>query len=178
MSKYAGYAVGGVFAGSSGDFTNQALYKGIENVNYNEVLISGAVGGVVAPVSAKVIQGLEKIDKNQYNIELKYKEDWNATQRLEAYKKVQKLSNSKTIKTVVNRQKVSASKVFKKFNGFDSVPNGCDVDHIVDLQLGGNDNILNMSPLDSSVNKSLGIQIHNKIKYYPYGTKFKKFSIK
>lgn len=84
VSKYAGYAVGGVFAGSSGDFTNQALYKGIENVNYNEVLISGTLGGVVAPVSAKVINSLGNIGKrNAFND--KYYENTNEKEYYKSY---------------------------------------------------------------------------------------------
>lgn len=58
------------------------------------------------------------------------------------------------------------------------MPQGKDVDHTIDLQLGGADDILNMNPLDMSVNRSLGKQIQNQIKDYPYGTDFDKFTIK
>ncbi len=67
--------------------------------------------------------------------------------------------------------------MFKKFNGQNSVPKGSDVDHIIDLQLGGADDILNMNPLDASVNRSLGKQIQNATKDYPYGTEFGKFTL-
>ena len=46
-----------------------------------------------------------------------------------------------------------------------------DADHTVDLQLGGADDILNMSGLDSSVNRSLGSQINGQIKKLPAGTR-------
>ncbi|EPR10527.1 HNH endonuclease [Ruminiclostridium papyrosolvens] len=67
---------------------------------------------------------------------------------------------------------------YKKANGQDSVPKEKDVDHTVDLQLGGADDILNMNPLNSSVNRSLGSQIQNKIKNDPIGTKYGKYTIK
>ncbi|MBC8060374.1 MAG: hypothetical protein H7Y18_06885 [Clostridiaceae bacterium] len=67
---------------------------------------------------------------------------------------------------------------YKKANGTDSVPSGKDIDHTLDLQLGGADDILNMNPLDLSVNRSLGVQIKNAIQNYPIGTKFDKFTIK
>lgn len=40
------------------------------------------------------------------------------------------------------------------------------------------DDILNMNPLDMSVNRSLGVQIKNAIKDYPDGTVFGQFTIK
>ena len=51
---------------------------------------------------------------------------------------------------------------------------GVDADHIVDLQLGGADQILNMWGLDSSVNRSLGSQINQLIKNLPAGTRVNK----
>jgi hypothetical protein len=41
---------------------------------------------------------------------------------------------------------------------------GSDIDHKIDLQLGGQDNVANMWPLDSSVNRSLGSQISHQLK--------------
>ena len=40
-----------------------------------------------------------------------------------------------------------------------------------DLQLGGADNLDNMAPLDSSVNRSLGAQINNQLRDVPSGTR-------
>lgn len=45
-----------------------------------------------------------------------------------------------------------------------------DVDHIIDLQLGGADTVYNMSPLDLSVNRSLGPQIFQQLRGVPQGT--------
>lgn len=53
----------------------------------------------------------------------------------------------------------------------------CTTDYTIDLQLGGIDDIINMNPLDKSVNRSLGVQIKNAIKKYPEGTAFGKFKI-
>jgi hypothetical protein len=43
------------------------------------------------------------------------------------------------------------------------IPNGHDIDHLIELQLGGADDIANMWPLDSSVNRSIGSQIAHQI---------------
>jgi len=52
-----------------------------------------------------------------------------------------------------------------------------DADHIVDLQAGGKDLLENMEGLDSSVNRSIGSQIRNKIKDLPDGTPLGNFPI-
>ena len=91
--------------------------------------------------------------------------------------KVKALSNAYTVKTPANRGGTSASSRYKSAYGKTSVPNNHDVDHTIDLQLGGADDILNMNPLDMSVNRSLGVQIQNAIKPYPIGTVFGKFTI-
>ena len=66
---------------------------------------------------------------------------------------------------------------YKSTYGKTSVPNKYDVDHTIDLQLGGSDDVLNMNPLDMSVNRSLGAQIKNAIEPYPDGTEFGNFII-
>ncbi len=88
------------------------------------------------------------------------------------------MTEANTVKTTPQRSGTSASARYKSAYGKTSIPKGNDVDHTIDLQLGGVDDILNMKPLDMSVNRSLGVQIKNKIKDYPVGTKFKKFKIK
>ena len=71
----------------------------------------------------------------------------------------------------------TAKKVFTKEYGEDAVKSTQDVDHIIDLQLGGKDIISNMSPLDKSVNRSLGSQIAYVIKELNVGTILKNFTI-
>ena len=112
------------------------------------------------------------------DVDLKYKDGWTSSQRAEADAKLKVLSEADTVKTQVNRQGTSASSRYKAANGQGSVPPKYDVDHVVDLQLGGAEDIVNMSPLDQSVNRSLGKQIQNAIYPYPDGTTFGNFNIK
>lgn len=109
------------------------------------------------------------------DIDLKYKKEWTAEQRAEADRKVKHLSENETVVTESKRSGTSASTRYKKAGN--TVPKGKDVDHAVDLQLGGSDTISNMSPLDPSVNRSLGRQIQHKIKDLPPGTKINKVTI-
>ena len=112
------------------------------------------------------------------DVELKYKDGWTAAQKAEADAKVKALTEANTVKTPATRSGTSASSRYKSAYGNDTVPNGYDVDHTIDLQLGGADDILNMNPLDTSVNRSLGVQIKNAIRDYDVGTVFDKFTIK
>lgn len=88
------------------------------------------------------------------------------------------LTEANTVKTSPNRGGTSASSRYKSAYGSDSVQTYYDVDHVIELQLGGADDILNMNPLDRSVNRSIGSQIRHQIKDYPYGTEFGEFRIK
>lgn len=126
-------------------------------------------------------QQLENVGESgtgSVDIELKYKDGWTAAKKAEADAKVKALSDATTVKTPANRGGTSASSRYKSAYGKSSVPSGYDVDHTIDLQLGGADDILNMNPLDMSVNRSLGVQIKNTIKDYPDGTVFGQFTIK
>lgn len=117
-------------------------------------------------------------DKNIVNVEVKAKEGWTEEQIAQAEKKLKALSEANTVKTKVDRKGTSASRRYKSAYGKDSVPTGYDVDHTIDLQLGGADEVSNMNPLDMSVNRSLGAQIQNAIKDYEYGTPFGEFTLK
>jgi len=112
-----------------------------------------------------------KVDLN-----LKYKEGWSAEQKAAADVKCQSLCDAPTVVTEVQRSGTSASSRYKAAGN--TVPAGHDVDHVVDLQLGGADEVHNMSPLDSSVNRSLGSQIHHQIKDLPPGTVIDKVNIR
>ena len=111
------------------------------------------------------------------NVDLKYKKGWTDAQKAEADAKVKALTEAKTVKTPVNRRGTSASARYKSVYGVSSVPPGYDVDHTVDLQRGGADDISNLKPLEKSVNRSLGKQVGNAIKRYPYETEFGEFTI-
>lgn len=69
------------------------------------------------------------------NLSLKYKAGWGLAQRAEAGAKVQILNNSATVVRQTQRGGTSARTMFMKAGG--DVPVGSDVDHMVDLQLGG-----------------------------------------
>lgn len=103
---------------------------------------------------------------------LKRKDIWDEIQMSQATRKARDLSRAGTVKTTAGKRNGSAADAFKKEYGKDSVPAGYDVDHVIDLQLGGGaDHVSNMRPLDASVNRSMGAQIHYLIKDLPEGTK-------
>ncbi len=70
--------------------------------------------------------------------------------------------------TPVVRTGTSAANVFRRSGGI--VPAGSDVDHLIDLQLGGANTPSNMWPLDLTVNRSLGAQVACQIAGYAAGT--------
>ncbi len=116
-------------------------------------------------------------DDGTYDAELSYKEDWTPEQRAEADAKCKALSKADTAKTIPERGSTSASKEYKNEYGENSVLKTQDVDHTIDLQLGGIDDIHNMNPLDKSVNRSLGSQIAYLIKNLDYGTVLRNFKM-
>jgi hypothetical protein len=109
------------------------------------------------------------------DLTLKYKKGWTAAQRAEAAAKTQVLSDSETVVSDAERAGTSAASRYRQAGG--SIPPGNDVDHVIDLQLGGSDSVANMSPLNSSVNRSLGSQIHHRIKSLPMGTRVNRVTI-
>lgn len=109
-------------------------------------------------------------------IKLKYKDTWTPEQRAQAYEKVKALSGSVTKKSRVGKRK-NVRNMYKKAYGNNSIPENHDIDHIIDLQLGGTNELSNLRVLDKSVNRSLGTQISRQIKGYDYGTVFGKFTI-
>ena len=99
---------------------------------------------------------------NGATLELTYKPDWTPVQRAAADDKVAALNASGNLVVTKVKRGKSASSTWSKAGN--SKPGGSDIDHTVDLQLGGADDILNMNPLDLSVNRSLGSQIASRIK--------------
>ena len=133
----------------------------------------GEIGVWVHNANCKLI----KNDDGTYDAELSYKEDWTPEQRAEADAKCKALSDADTVKTKVERND-SPSVEYKKAFGKDSIPAGKDIDHTIDLQLGGNPDVkVNGKPLDKSVNRSLGKQIGYLIKDFDYGTIIRKFTM-
>jgi hypothetical protein len=109
------------------------------------------------------------------SLSLKYKDGWTAAQRAAADAKVAALNDADLSVTAVQRAGTSAASRYRSAGGV--IPRGADVDHMIDLQLGGADDILNMNPLDYSVNRSLGAQIANQIRGLEPGTRICSVSI-
>jgi hypothetical protein len=70
--------------------------------------------------------------------------------------------------TQVERSGTSAAQMFRNAGG--EIPPNADIDHVIDLQLGGANNVSNLSPLNYSVNRSLGSQIAWQLRGFPVGT--------
>lgn len=64
-----------------------------------------------------------------------------------------------------------------RYRRAEQVPSGRDIDHMVDLQLGGSKTADNLWSLDSSVNRSLGAQVQQQIKNLPPGTRINRVTI-
>lgn len=105
-------------------------------------------------------------------IAVRFGRDWSPEQRRQAVAKVKALSKAaqtgKLKKTQVPRRSgTSATSRYTKNGG--SVGKDEDVDHILDLQLGGSDDMSNMKPLDRTVNRSLGKRIDYQLKNFDEG---------
>ncbi len=101
---------------------------------------------------------------------LKYKNGWTAEQIAEADAKVAALNNAGPLviqDAKSGRGSTSAADMWRAA-GNQTVP-GKDIDHIVDIQFGGVDHVSNMWPLDTSVNRSLGAQIDQKLRRGGFG---------
>ena len=138
----------------------------------------GAAGEIGSGARLAATDGTEaaQASDNAINLALRYKSGWTDVQRAAADAKVEALSKADTVVTANPiRSGTSAATRYRQAGG--TVQPGQDVDHIVDLQLGGSDSVINMSPLDSSVNRSLGAQIQQAIKNVPAGTKVNNVTI-
>ena len=91
-----------------------------------------------------------------------YKPDWTPAQIAAADAKVAALNEAKQLVVTKVERSGSAADVWRRA-GNETVP-GSDIDHKIDLQLGGPDEVGNMWPLDSSVNRGLGSQISAQLK--------------
>jgi hypothetical protein len=140
--------------------------------------VAAASNSFAAFIQWRKYKRLGKLDapRSGVDLELTYKPGWTEAQRAAARQKVQALTEADTV--VVKspqRSGTSASSRYKQAGN--TVPSGHDVDHFIDLQLGGADDILNMNPLDASVNRSLGSQIQHRIKDLPAGTRVNRVTI-
>ena len=107
------------------------------------------------------------------NLFIQPKSTWNADQMSQAEAKVGALTDAETVvtKNPVSRDANLRSK-FIKSGG--QVSSSQDVDHIVDLQLGGSNATSNLQSLDKSVNRSIGKQLQLQMKTLPDNTRVNK----
>jgi hypothetical protein len=100
---------------------------------------------------------------------IRIKGNWTEEQIAQAYAKAEALTKAETVvtKKMVQRESNLRTK-FKKAGG--QVNDKEQVDHIVDLQLGGKNRMENLWSLDASVNMSFGAQINQQIRKLQDGT--------
>jgi len=120
---------------------------------------------------------IRSAENNLPDVDLRFRTDWTDEQRQQAMEKLEAESRAYTWKHPTERVIRNPRKLFLETYGPDSIPEGYDIDHKIDLQLGGADDISNMWAIDRSVNRSLGIQIYHQIKNYPEDTVFGEFHI-
>jgi hypothetical protein len=121
-----------------------------------------------------------------YNAQLRYSNRWDGFQMSEADRKAGLLTDGRTIVTDVSGTSRSRSVIveWRQTDGarhqLDDMPGGYryDVDHAVELQLGGRDEFANLHYLESGVNRSSGSQISHLIRSnaLPEGTVIRDFS--
>jgi hypothetical protein len=118
-------------------------------------------------------------DAADTSLSLTYKVGWSAEQLAAADAKVASLNNAaeqgQLQVTQVERAGTSAASMWRTAGG--EVPTNADIDHTIDLQLGGSNSLDNLSPLDYSVNRSLGAQIAWRIAGMAAGTTINGVSI-
>lgn len=132
----------------------------------------GMLGILVHNANCKLIDNGD----GTYDVELSHKEDWTPQQRVEADIKCKALTEANTVKTNVSgKRDATKTSRYRKDN---NILSNQDVDHTIDLQLGGIDDMTNMSGLDRSVNRSLGKQINILIGKLPEGTVLNNFRMK
>lgn len=151
------------------------IWLEIDNPVFNTVQTTVGVISTVSTVTYTVGSAISKNIK--VDVDLQFKDNWTAEQKRQALEKCDALTKANTKKVSVNRNGTSASYKYKSVFGKNSVPANYDVDHIIDLQLNGIDDVLNMKPIHKSVNRSLGTQIQHAIEFFPKNQKFGIFSI-
>lgn len=163
----------GAATASGGSAPGQAVAKGAAEVvekaaapvvpNPCPVRTVGQMSNTPAESAVRAGSGAPK----PVDLTLKYKDGWTAAQRAAADQKAAALTKATTTVTKNPLRSGTAQRRYRKAAGLGK---GVDADHLVDLQLGGADNLANMWGLDQSVNRSLGAQIANAIADLPEGT--------
>jgi len=135
-------------------------------------ILGGSLLEPLADIGLGALFGDSAEDGAGISLSLKYKAGWTAEQIAAADSKVEMLDaaaqQGELAVSQVERSGTSPASVFRSAGG--EIPTGTDIDHMTDLQLGGADELANMSPLDLSVNRSLGAQIGAQLRGVPVGT--------
>ena len=147
-----------------------------------KTVVKAAVKSVVKGVERTAVRTAERLGlrggartADSIPANLTYKPGWSAAQRIAADSKVAVLNRANPVVSSSTRSGTSAASRYRAAGN--DVPTGSDVDHILDLQLGGADDLANLAPLDMSVNRSLGSQISNAIRGAEPGTPVGPFTI-
>ena len=139
----------------------------------------GASAAAETEASATDALDLEKALPDESGVTprpFRFMKKWNAEDRAAADMKALQLRSLPVRRAPpAPRPPCSAAKVWKDAGR--EIPPGHDVDHIVDLQLDGTHTLDNMQLLPSTVNRSLGAQVANRIKNLPIGTLIKGWTI-
>jgi RHS repeat-associated protein len=169
---------------------NQDADLVFSNAPVEERLLPSVRLGVWAVGTAAAVVGVGQLAKaglqatpestTVKNLELHYKPGWDSEQIAAADRKVDALNKAaqegRLFKTEVERSGTSAAARYRSSGG--QLSPDQDVDHVIDLQLGGSDTLSNMAPLDRSVNRSFGSQIYRQLMDSPIGTIIQRVIIK
>jgi len=165
--KAAGRA--GKAVGSAGKAIGRAIRAGGDE-GATSLKIFGAVGrgakgatSVADDAGEVLARGVTRRSDGVVEISLKKKPGWTPSQVRQATQKVADGNARNPVVTQVRTRPNNQRALWEKAHGKITQP-FTDVDHILDLQLGGQHVLGNFQLLDRSVNRSLGSQISNAIK--------------
>jgi len=188
--KFVWIFIRGAAMGALTDLSIQLTFghKSFGCIDWGSVAFSAFIGGATAGlgeewIAARAARNARQAelaaeaaaDSAGVDLALTYKPGWTAAQRAEADLKVQMLTEADTVVSQSTRSGTSAASRYRSAGN--QIPAGNDIDHAVDLQLGGSDTVANMWPLNTSVNRSLGAQIQQQIKNLPHGTVINRVTI-
>jgi len=174
IDRLSGSPIAGIALGISSSLgaspATQDLIYGLGNSADGLVMAYGGVRGAAIPGNNS-----QTNLSVEMNLRLRYMSEWTAEQRAAADLKVGVLDISNAAVSQGVRGGKSGRSMFARENG--PIVRSNDIDHLIDLQLGGSHTLPNLWPLDASVNRSLGAQIQNQIQGLPPGTRINRVTI-